>query len=92
MLARRLAQRDVRCVQLFHMGWDQHGNLPKQLPGQCNDTDQASAALVKDLYQRGLLDDTLIVWGGAMGGTFTVGMTLLGERFTGRPLCPHRDS
>jgi hypothetical protein len=69
LLARRLAERDVRCVQLFHMGWDQHGNLPKQLPGQCNDTDQASAALVKDLEQRGLLEETLIVWGGEFGRT-----------------------
>ena len=69
LLARRLAERDVRCVQLFHMGWDQHGNLPKQLPGQCNDTDQASAALVKDLEQRGLLDETLVVWGGEFGRT-----------------------
>ncbi len=69
LLARRLAERDVRCVQLFHMGWDQHGNLPKQLPGQCNDTDQASAALVNDLEQRGLLDETLVVWGGEFGRT-----------------------
>ncbi len=51
------------------MGWDQHGNLPKQLPGQCYDTDQASAALVKDLAQRGLLDETLVVWGGEFGRT-----------------------
>lgn len=69
LLARRLAERDVRFVQLFHMGWDQHGGLPKQLKGQCNDTDQASAALIQDLKQRGLLDDTLIVWGGEFGRT-----------------------
>ncbi|WP_442508481.1 DUF1501 domain-containing protein [Novipirellula sp. SH528] len=69
LLARRLAERDVRFVQLFHMGWDQHGNLPKQLPGQCHDVDQASAALVKDLKQRGMLDDTLVVWGGEFGRT-----------------------
>ena len=69
LLARRLAERDVRCIQLFHMGWDQHGSLPKQLPGQCDDTDQPSAALVRDLEQRGLLDDTLVVWGGEFGRT-----------------------
>ena len=69
LLARRLAERGVRFIQLFHMGWDQHGSLPKQLPGQCYDTDQASAALVTDLAQRGLLDDTLIVWGGEFGRT-----------------------
>lgn len=69
LLARRLAERDVRFIQLFHMGWDQHFTLPKQLSGQCRDTDQASAALVKDLEQRGLLDDTLVVWGGEFGRT-----------------------
>jgi hypothetical protein len=69
LLARRLAERDVRFVQLYHMGWDQHGNLPKQIAGQCRDTDQASAALVQDLKQRGLLDDTLVIWGGEFGRT-----------------------
>lgn len=69
LLARRMAERDVRFIQLYHMGWDQHFTLPKQLPGQCEDTDQPSAALVKDLKQRGLLDDTLIVWGGEFGRT-----------------------
>jgi hypothetical protein len=69
LLARRLAERGVRFVQLYHMGWDQHGNLPKQIRGQCRDTDQASAALVRDLKQRGLLDDTLIIWGGEFGRT-----------------------
>lgn len=69
LLARRMAERDVRFIQLFHMGWDQHFTLPVQLPGQCRDTDQASAALVKDLKQRGMLDDTLIVWGGEFGRT-----------------------
>jgi hypothetical protein len=69
LLARRLAERDVRCIQLFHMGWDHHGGLPKAIRGQCNDTDQATAALIKDLKQRGLLDDTLIVWGGEFGRT-----------------------
>jgi Protein of unknown function (DUF1501) len=69
LLARRLAERDVRFVQLYHMGWDQHGNLPKQIRGQCHDTDQPSAALVQDLKQRGLLDDTLVIWGGEFGRT-----------------------
>jgi hypothetical protein len=69
LLARRLAERGVRFIQLYHMGWDQHGNLPKQIRGQCRDTDQASAALVQDLKQRGLLDDTLVIWGGEFGRT-----------------------
>ena len=69
LLARRLAERDVRFIQLFHMGWDHHGGLPKAIKGQCSDTDQATAALIKDLKQRGLLDDTLIVWGGEFGRT-----------------------
>jgi hypothetical protein len=69
LLARRLAERGVRFVQLFHRGWDQHGNLPKQIAGQCKDTDQPSAALIKDLKQRGLLDDTLVIWGGEFGRT-----------------------
>jgi hypothetical protein len=69
LLARRLVERGVRFVQLFHRGWDQHTNLPKQIVGQCRDTDQASAALVIDLAQRGLLDDTLVVWGGEFGRT-----------------------
>jgi arylsulfatase A-like enzyme len=59
----------VRFVQLFHRGWDQHTNLPKQIVGQCHDTDQPSAALIADLKQRGLLDDTLVVWGGEFGRT-----------------------
>jgi uncharacterized protein (DUF1501 family) len=69
LLARRLAERDVRCIQLFHMGWDHHGGLPNAIKGQCRDTDQATAALIKDLKQRGLLEDTLIVWGGEFGRT-----------------------
>jgi hypothetical protein len=69
LLARRLAERDVRFVQLFHMGWDHHGGLPAAIRGQCRDTDQATAALIKDLKQRGLLNDTLIVWGGEFGRT-----------------------
>ena len=69
LLARRLSERGVRFVQLFHMGWDHHGGLPPALKGQCRDTDQATAALLDDLEQRGLLDDTLIVWGGEFGRT-----------------------
>lgn len=69
LLARRLAERDVRYIQLFHMGWDQHKNLPKQIQGQCYDTDQATAALIEDLESRGLLDDTLVIWGGEFGRT-----------------------
>jgi hypothetical protein len=69
LLARRLAERGVRFIQLFHRGWDQHTHLPAQIAGQCRDTDQASAALVMDLKQRGLLDDTLVIWGGEFGRT-----------------------
>jgi len=69
LLARRLAERDVRFIQLFHRGWDQHTNLPKQIRGQASDTDQASAALITDLRERGLLKDTLVVWGGEFGRT-----------------------
>src|SRR5882724_8370753 len=69
LLARRLAERGVRFIQLFHRGWDQHTNLPRQIAGQCRDTDQASAALILDLKERGLLDDTLVVWGGEFGRT-----------------------
>lgn len=69
LLARKMAERDVRFIQLFHMGWDQHDSLPDHMSKQCKDTDQPSAALVADLKQRGLLDDTLIVWGGEFGRT-----------------------
>ncbi len=69
LLARRLSERGVRCVQLFHMGWDQHFTLPIQLAGQCRDTDRPSAALVRDLKARGLLDETLVIWGGEFGRT-----------------------
>jgi len=69
LLARRLIERGVRFVQLMHAGWDQHNNLPTQLAIQCRDTDQPSAALVADLLQRGLLDDTVVVWGGEFGRT-----------------------
>jgi len=69
LLARRLAERGVRFIQLFHRGWDQHNNLPRAIRGQCRDTDQPTAALVTDLKRRGLLDDTLVVWGGEFGRT-----------------------
>ena len=69
ILARRLVERGVRFVELFHESWDQHGDLIKGLRTNCRDTDQASAALVKDLKQRGLLDDTLVLWGGEFGRT-----------------------
>jgi len=69
LLARRMIERGVRFVQLYHRGWDQHGNLPRRIREQCRDTDQPSAGLVKDLKQRGLLDETLVVWGGEFGRT-----------------------
>ena len=69
LLARRLAERGVRFIQLYHQGWDQHNDLPDHLTKQCRDIDQPSAALVKDLKQRGLLDDTLVIWGGEFGRT-----------------------
>jgi hypothetical protein len=69
LLTRRLAERGVRFIQLYHPGWDQHGGLPKALPVQCRETDQPSAALVNDLKRCGLLDDTLVIWGGEFGRT-----------------------
>ncbi|MEZ6060602.1 MAG: DUF1501 domain-containing protein [Planctomycetaceae bacterium] len=69
LLARRLCERGVRFVQLFHRGWDQHTELPKNIRLRCEDTDQASAALITDLKQRGLLKDTLVIWGGEFGRT-----------------------
>jgi hypothetical protein len=69
LLARRLAERDVRFIQLYMRGWDQHGNLPGEIRGQCRAVDQAQAALVKDLKQRGMLDDTLVLWAGEFGRT-----------------------
>ncbi len=69
LLARRLTERGVKFVQVYHQGWDQHGNLPQAIARQCKETDQASAALIIDLKQRGLLDDTLVVWGGEFGRT-----------------------
>jgi uncharacterized protein (DUF1501 family) len=69
LLARRLAERGVRVVQVLHRGWDQHSSLPSDIRLQCGDVDQATAALVKDLKLRGMLDDTLVVWGGEFGRT-----------------------
>ena len=69
LLARRLVERGVRCVQLYHRGWDLHGGLVTNLPKQCRDVDQAQAALIMDLKQRGMLDETLVVWGGEFGRT-----------------------
>ena len=69
LLARKLSENGVRFVQLYHQGWDSHGNLPGEIKGQCMDTDQASAALISDLKQRGLLDETLVIWGGEFGRT-----------------------
>ncbi len=69
LLARRLSERGVRFVQLFHRGWDTHGGLPKQLRQRCQETDQANAALITDLKNRGLLDETLVIWGGEFGRT-----------------------
>jgi uncharacterized protein (DUF1501 family) len=69
LLARRLVERGVRFVQLFHEAWDQHGNLVNDLKANCLDTDRACAALINDLKQRGLLDETLVIWGGEFGRT-----------------------
>jgi len=69
LLARRLVERGVRCVQVLHRGWDQHGSLPSEIRAQCKDIDQATAGLVMDLKARGLLDETLVVWGGEFGRT-----------------------
>jgi len=69
LLARRLAERNVRFIQLYHQDWDHHGGLPQLMPAVCKATDQPSAALIRDLKQRGLLDDTLVIWGGEFGRT-----------------------
>jgi hypothetical protein len=81
LLARRLAERGVRFIQLFHRGWDQHTNLPRQIAGQCADTDRASAALIVDLKRRGLLEDTLVIWGGEFGRTVYCQGTLTKEDY-----------
>ena len=69
LLARRLAEQGVKFIQLYHQGWDQHGSLPKGIQTQCRETDQPAAALLQDLKQRGMLNDTLVVWGGEFGRT-----------------------
>ncbi|MEM9327959.1 MAG: DUF1501 domain-containing protein [Bacteroidota bacterium] len=69
LLARRLLEKDVKFIQLYHQGWDHHGNLPNAIRKQCKETDQPSAALIMDLKQRGLLEDTLVIWGGEFGRT-----------------------
>jgi uncharacterized protein (DUF1501 family) len=81
LMARRLTERGVRFVQLFHRGWDTHGNIPGTLPQKCKQTDQASAGLVTDLKQRGLLDDTLVVWGGEFGRTVYCQDTLTAKTY-----------
>jgi hypothetical protein len=93
LLARRLVERGVRFVQLYHWGWDSHGTNPgddivKSLPERCKQTDQGCAALVKDLKQRGLLDETLVVWGGEFGRT-PMNEERNGSKFLGRDHHPH---
>ena len=85
LMARRMAERDVRFIQLFHRGWDQHGGLKRDLGAQCKDVDQASAALVTDLKNRGLLDDTLVIWGGEFGrSSYSQGKAMDGRDHHGR--------
>lgn len=81
LLARKLSESGVRFVQLYHQGWDAHDNLPNQIVGQCKDTDQASAALITDLKQRGLLDETLVIWGGEFGRTNYCQGTLTADNY-----------
>jgi hypothetical protein len=81
LLARRLAERNVRFIQLYHQGWDQHANLPSGIRNQTKETDQASAALVKDLKRRGMLEDTLVIWGGEFGRTSYSQGTLTADNY-----------
>ncbi len=81
LLARKLSESGVRFVQLYHQGWDAHDSLPSQIKGQCKDTDQASAALILDLKQRGLLDETLVIWGGEFGRTNYCQGTLTADNY-----------
>jgi hypothetical protein len=81
ILARRLAERGVRFIQLFHRGWDQHNNCPKQIRNQARDTDQPTAALIQDLQERGMLDDTLVIWGGEFGRTVYSQGTLTADNY-----------
>ena len=80
-MARRLAERGVRCTQIFHRGWDQHANLTGDLPNQCRDIDQACYGLITDLKSRGLLEDTLVVWGGEFGRTIYCQGTLTRDNY-----------
>jgi uncharacterized protein (DUF1501 family) len=92
LLARRLVERGVRFVELFHEAWDQHGGLRSGLKENCRDTDRACAALIKDLKQRGMLDDTLVLWGGEFGRTPTVELAEKGANegnVNGRDHNPH---
>jgi hypothetical protein len=89
LMARRLVERGCRFVQLMHAGWDQHNSLTTELYNQCRDTDQASAALVLDLKQRGLLDDTLVIWGGEFGRTPFVQNDINDRKRWGRDHHPH---
>ncbi len=81
LMARRLAERGVRFIQLYHRGWDQHARLPRDIKSQCYDTDQPTAALLTDLKERGLFDDTLIVWGGEFGRTVYSQGTLTADNY-----------
>lgn len=81
LLARRLAERGVRFIQLYHMGWDQHTSLPKEIPNQARDVDQPTAALIRDLKQRGMLDETLVIWGGEFGRTIYSQGTLTADDY-----------
>lgn len=81
LLARRLVERGVRVVQVMHRGWDSHGNLPAELSNQCRDTDQGCAGLIQDLKQRGMLDETLVIWGGEFGRTVYSQGALTKERY-----------
>jgi hypothetical protein len=81
LLARRLAERGVRFIQLYHMGWDQHTSLPKEMPNQARDVDQPTAALIMDLKQRGMLEDTLVIWGGEFGRTIYSQGTLTADDY-----------
>ena len=85
LLARRLAERDVQCIQLFHRGWDQHNNLPRDIRNQCRDIDQPTRALIEDLKQRDMLKDTLIVWGGEFGRTVYCQGKLARDKLWPRP-------
>ena len=85
LLARRLAERGVRFIQLYHRDWNHHGRLPQDLPKRCRETDQASAALILDLRQRGMLDVTLVVWGGEIRPHRLLSGPVDGQRIWPRP-------